>query len=67
MKITNPVLRGFNPDPSICRVGEDYYMAVSTFEWFPGGANLSFEGSRPLAACARPFAKNVATGHERGS
>ncbi len=32
----NPVLRGFNPDPSFCRVGEDYYLATSTFEWFPG-------------------------------
>lgn len=36
MKIQNPILTGFNPDPSICRVGEDYYIAVSTFEWFPG-------------------------------
>lgn len=35
-KITNPILTGFNPDPSICVVGEDYYIAVSTFEWFPG-------------------------------
>lgn len=34
--ITNPILRGFNPDPSIIRVGEDYYIATSTFEWFPG-------------------------------
>lgn len=34
--IKNPVLRGFNPDPSIVRVGADYYIAVSTFEWFPG-------------------------------
>lgn len=34
--IHNPVLRGFNPDPSICRVGDVYYMAVSTFQWFPG-------------------------------
>ncbi|GAF13162.1 LOW QUALITY PROTEIN: beta-xylosidase [Bacillus sp. JCM 19045] len=34
--IENPILTGFNPDPSICRVGEDYYIAVSTFEWFPG-------------------------------
>jgi|SRR5690625_546103 len=34
--ITNPILRGFNPDPSVCRVDEDYYIAVSTFEWFPG-------------------------------
>ena len=34
--ITNPILRGFNPDPSIVRVGDDYYIATSTFEWFPG-------------------------------
>lgn len=34
--IHNPILPGFNPDPSICRVGEDYYIATSTFEWFPG-------------------------------
>jgi xylan 1,4-beta-xylosidase len=36
VKIQNPILKGFNPDPSICRVGDDYYIAVSTFEWFPG-------------------------------
>lgn len=34
--IKNPILRGFNPDPSILRVGDDYYIATSTFEWFPG-------------------------------
>ncbi|MEO0973282.1 MAG: glycoside hydrolase family 43 protein, partial [Pseudomonadota bacterium] len=34
--VTNPILRGFNPDPSICRVGANYYIAVSTFEWYPG-------------------------------
>jgi xylan 1,4-beta-xylosidase len=34
--IRNPILRGFNPDPSICRVGHDYFIATSTFEWFPG-------------------------------
>lgn len=32
----NPVLPGFNPDPSFVRVGDDYYLANSTFEWFPG-------------------------------
>jgi xylan 1,4-beta-xylosidase len=32
----NPILPGFNPDPSICRVGEDYYLVTSTFEYFPG-------------------------------
>ena len=34
--ILNPILPGFNPDPCICRKGDDYYLAVSTFEWFPG-------------------------------
>lgn len=34
--ILNPILKGFNPDPSILRVGDDYYIATSTFEWFPG-------------------------------
>ena len=32
----NPILPGFNPDPSFCRVGDDYYIATSTFEWYPG-------------------------------
>ncbi len=35
-KIHNPILRGFHPDPSIIRVGGDYYIATSTFEWWPG-------------------------------
>jgi xylan 1,4-beta-xylosidase len=34
--LRNPVLPGFFPDPSIVRVGEDYYIVNSTFEWFPG-------------------------------
>ncbi|MGN0521076.1 MAG: glycoside hydrolase family 43 protein [Eubacterium sp.] len=34
--IKNPILTGFNPDPCICRKGDDYYIAVSSFEWFPG-------------------------------
>ena len=33
--IHNPILPGFHPDPSICRVGSDYYIATSTFEWWP--------------------------------
>lgn len=32
----NPILPGFNPDPSICRVGEDYYAVTSSFVTFPG-------------------------------
>lgn len=33
---TNPILAGFYPDPSICRVGNDYYITNSTFAYFPG-------------------------------
>jgi alpha-N-arabinofuranosidase len=32
----NPILAGFHPDPSLCRVGKDYYLINSTFEYFPG-------------------------------
>ncbi|MBT1160782.1 glycoside hydrolase family 43 protein [Bifidobacterium sp. SO1] len=34
--ITNPILPGFHPDSSALRVGDDYYIATSTFEWWPG-------------------------------
>ena len=34
--IKNPIIPGFNPDPCICRKGDDYYLIVSTFEWMPG-------------------------------
>jgi xylan 1,4-beta-xylosidase len=32
----NPVIPGFHPDPSICKVGDDYYLVNSSFEWYPG-------------------------------
>ena len=32
----NPILPGFYPDPSICRVGDDYYLIHSSFSYFPG-------------------------------
>jgi len=35
-KIKNPIIPGFYPDPSICRVGDDYYLACSSFETYPG-------------------------------
>ena len=34
--IRNPIIPGFFPDPSFCRVGGDYFIANSSFEWFPG-------------------------------
>ena len=33
MKYKNPIIPGFNPDPSICRVGEDFYLVTSTFQF----------------------------------
>ncbi len=53
--VRNPILRGFNPDPSICRVGDDYYIATSTFEWYPG---IQVHHSRDLenwTLAARPL------------
>ncbi len=53
--IRNPILPGFNPDPSICRVGDDVYIATSTFEWYPG---VQIHHSRDLAnwtLVARPL------------
>ncbi len=35
-KYRNPIISGFNPDPSICRVGDDFYLVTSSFEYFPG-------------------------------
>ncbi len=36
MSLPNPLIPGFNPDPSICRVDGDYYLVTSTFEYVPG-------------------------------
>ncbi|GAP89390.1 putative glycoside hydrolase family 43 protein [Rosellinia necatrix] len=55
--VRNPILPGFNPDPSIVRVGEDYYIATSTFEWYPG---VQIHHSRDLAnwtLAARPLSR----------
>ncbi|WP_338766360.1 glycoside hydrolase family 43 protein [Massilia sp. METH4] len=55
--IENPILPGFNPDPSIVRVGDDYYIATSTFEWYPG---VQIHHSRDLVhwrLATRPLAR----------
>jgi alpha-N-arabinofuranosidase len=36
MTYRNPVISGFHPDPSICRVGQEFYLVNSSFEYFPG-------------------------------
>ncbi len=67
----NPIMPGFYPDPSICAVGEDYYLVNSTFAYFPG---LPVLHSRDLAhweqignVLDRPSQLPLeATGHSRG-
>ena len=34
--MAEPLIPGFYPDPTVCRVGDDYYLAMSSFEYFPG-------------------------------
>ncbi len=53
--ITNPVLTGFHPDPSMICVGEDYYIAVSTFEWFPGVEIYHSRNLRDWELAVRPL------------
>ncbi|QFK73361.1 glycoside hydrolase family 43 protein [Pradoshia sp. D12] len=55
MKIQNPILTGFNPDPSICRRDEDYYIAVSTFEWFPGVGIYHSKDLKNWSLVSRPL------------
>ncbi|MBN2037490.1 MAG: family 43 glycosylhydrolase [Chitinispirillaceae bacterium] len=66
MTFKNPIISGMNPDPSICRAGDDYYIVTSTFEYFPGlpiyqskdlvhwkliGHALSRPSNNPLMGC----------------
>ena len=66
MTYKNPIIPGFNPDPSICRVGDDFYLVTSSFEYFPGvpiyhsrdltnwkhiGYCLTRESQLPLEGC----------------
>ena len=66
----NPILTGMNPDPSICRVGDDFYLVTSTFEYFPGlpiyhskdlvhwqllGYALNSPSSNPLKGCVASY------------
>jgi len=52
---TNPILPGFNPDPSIVRVGDVYYVAASTFEWYPGVAVHASTDLVNWSIAARPL------------
>lgn len=54
--ISNPILPGFNPDPSIVRVGSDFYIATSTFEWYPGVQIHHSRDLRNWRLASRPLA-----------
>lgn len=53
--ISNPILPGFNPDPSILRVGDAYFIATSTFEWFPGVQIFKSTDLKSWSLVARPL------------
>ena len=55
--IQNPILRGFHPDLSIVRVGNDYYIATSTFEWFPGVMIHHSQGLKHWHPFSRPLSR----------
>ncbi len=55
--IENPILRGFNADPSICRKGDTFYIATSTFEWYPGVQIHASEDLANWRLVARPLAR----------
>ncbi|MBL7498235.1 family 43 glycosylhydrolase [Frankia sp. CNm7] len=62
----NPILPGFHPDPTICRVGDDHYLATSSFEYFPGvpifhSTNLT-DWEQIGNVLTRPTQLNVTTG-----
>ena len=50
MHIKNPIIPGFHPDPSICRVDKDYYLVTSSFEFCPVPANISQQRFNSLAS-----------------
>ena len=55
--LENPIIRGFNPDPSICRAGDRYFIATSTFEWYPGVQFFSSSNLRDWTFVGRPLAE----------
>jgi xylan 1,4-beta-xylosidase len=53
--VRNPILPGFCPDPSIVRHGDSYYIATSTFQWFPGVQIYSSVDLANWGLIARPL------------
>ena len=54
-KIKNPILPGYAPDPSFVRVEDDYYIANSTFEWYPGVQIMHSKDLDNWRVAARPL------------
>jgi xylan 1,4-beta-xylosidase len=56
--IVNPILSGFHPDPSLCAVGDAFYIATSTFEWYPGvEIHVSTDCCQTWSLVSRPLAR----------
>mgnify|MGYP005805935109 CR=1 FL=1 len=59
IRYTNPILPGFYPDPSVCRVGEDYYLVNSSFEFFPGVPLFPCAKSSFFSKCGRGAGRDI--------
>lgn len=59
MVLKNPILPGFNPDPSICRNGDDFYIVTSTFEWYPGVQIHHSKNLEDWTLAARPLSRKT--------
>jgi len=59
MTLKNPILPGFNPDPSICRAGDDFYIATSTFEWYPGVQIHHSKNLEDWTLASRPLSRKA--------
>ncbi len=60
MKFKNPILRGFHPDPCLCKKGDVYYLATSTFEYSPGVKIFSSEDLQNWTHIASPLDDAIA-------
>ncbi|MCL2411485.1 MAG: glycoside hydrolase family 43 protein [Treponema sp.] len=58
MIVTNPIIPGFHPDASACQVGDDCYIATSTFEWWPGICIYHSKDLVNWTLCSRPVIMN---------
>lgn len=59
MKINNPILPGFNPDPAMCFANGKYYIATSTFQYYPGITLYQTENFETIEQVSSPLTTTI--------